>query len=175
MKYFQMWPSQCLSAMVTVKTELFEPDLNIKQEPQSQPTVRTNHPAERLIDLADETDDLLQDMINKEQVIVEENEASHSKEPSHVTDIHDKRGEKIKEDLISERSNEIVDKSSRKEITEGENVLSKKVEKKSTKSTKKKVANLRLVRKEGFFTINPNKIKMKTLERTGQNKNTSSR
>ena len=102
-----MWPSQCLSAMVTVKTELFEPDLNIKQEPQSQPTVRTNHPAEMLIDLADE-------------------EASHSKEPSHVTDIHDKRGEKIKEDLISERSNEIIEKSSRKEITEGENILTKK-------------------------------------------------
>ena len=90
-------------------------------------------------------------------------------------DFHIKRKEELKEDLLSERSNEIVEKSKRRDITEEKNHLNKKIEKKRKKSTNKKIENLRLVRKEGFFTINPDKNQMKTFNRTGQNKNTSSR
>ena len=159
--------------MVIVKTELCEPDLNIKQEPQSQPTARTNYQDESIIDLTDDTDDHLQDICMKEQFIVQKIQASQSKDKCHVTEIPNKRGEELKEDLMSERSNEIDEKSRR--ITEVENTLSKKMETNSKKSTNTKIANLRLVRKEGFFTINPNQNKLKTFDRIKQNKNTSSR
>ena len=76
----------------------------------------------------------------------------------HQTQPDGKRLE-LKEDLWSEKSNEIVEKSRREEISEEKNISSKKIEK---KSMKKKIENLRLVRKEGFFTINPNKNQLKT-------------
>ena len=189
-----MWPSQCnfdlpakhphlqvwcepgVNPMVIVKTELCQQDLSIKPEPQlSQPTARYHVPAEVLIDLTGNTEDHHQDMIITEQ-FRNETKASPSADECHVTnkDILDKGREELKEDLRSEKSNEIVEKSRREEISEKKNNSSKKIEK---KSMKKKIENLRLVRKEGFFTINPNKNKLKTFTRTKSkpNKNVHSR
>ena len=170
--------------MVIVKTEFCDPDLtdltdlNIKQEPESQPSVRTNYQPDCLIDLTENTNDPLPDMIIRDQFKETETEASQCKDDCQMDgdgEFHIKRKEELKEDLLLERSNEIVEKSKRRDITEEKNHLNKKIEKKRKKSTNKKIENLRLVRKEGFFTINPDKNQMKTFNRTGQNKNTSSR
>ena len=172
-----MRPSPTVSPMVIVKTELCEPDIDIKQEPQSLPTLGTNYQLDSLIDLTDNTEDHLHDVIMKDKFCDQETPASPSKDDCHDTtgDFDHKRREELQEDLLSERSKEIDDKSGRKEITEEKNILSKKNEKNLKTSTNKKIDNLRLVRREGFFTINPNKNHLKTFNRIGHNKSTSSR
>ena len=179
--HLQVWPSLAVSPMVIVKTELcHSEDCNIKQEPQALPTVGTNDQADSLIDLTDIAEDDLQDTIDmRDQFGDQETEASQSQDDCPVTaevgDIQNERREERQEDRLSEWSNEIIEKTKRKEITEEKNLVSKKIEKKMKKLTNKKIDNLRLVRKEGFFTINPHKNKMKTFNRIKENKDTSSR
>ena len=167
--HLQVWPSLAVSPMVIVKTELcHSEDCNIKQEPQALPTVGTNDQADSVIDLTDITEDDLQDTIDmRDQFGDQETEASQSQDDCPVTaEVGD---------IQNERSNEIIEQTKRKEITEEKNLVSKKIEKKMKKLTNKKIDNLRLVRKEGFFTINPHKNKMKTFNRIEENKDTSSR
>ena len=140
--------------MVTVKTELCDPGMFIKQEPQTDQMV-----AQTLTGLTNERGDVIpsdedQSKFKGLDSILDTSTDENIGKTSDPSQVMRENGE----DLTSES---LIEEIPAEKVDEEDNSERKKIVQKFKKLKEKKVDNLRLVKKEGVFTVNKNKMNEK--------------